>query len=93
MILATLDEFVKRMLDDAAIGGQEVMFSILEDGEYAAEIKNFGDFFKISEAIFNRECYPYTPSYFMRGFRQYNAKVSWTPDKFYATAHEVVKKI
>ena len=71
-----MDEFVKRMLDDAAIGGQEVMFSILEDGEYAAEIKNFGDFFKISEAIFNRECYPYTPSYFMRGFRQYNAKVS-----------------
>ena len=63
------------MLDDAAIGGQEVLFSIIDEGEYAAEIKTFNDLMKISGEIFNRQCYPYTPSYFMRGYRQYIAKV------------------
>ena len=62
------------MLDDAAIGGQEVLFSIIDESEYAAEIKNFIDLIKISGQIFNR-CYPYTPSYFMRGYLQYIAKV------------------
>ena len=80
--MATLSEFVKRMLDDAAIGGQEVLFSIID--EYAAEIKNFNDLIKISGQIFNRQCYPYTPSYFMRGYRQYIAKVIfvWTSSVF-----------
>ena len=72
--LATLSEFVKRMLDDAAIGGQEVLFSMIEQDEYAKEIRNFDDLSSINAAIFDRQCYPYTPSYFMRGYRQYVAK-------------------
>ena len=72
--LATLSDFVKRMLDDAAIGGQEVLFSMIEQDEFAKEICNFDDLSSINAAIFDRQCYPYTPSYFMRGYRQYVAK-------------------
>ena len=87
--LATINGFVKRMLDDAAISGEEVFYSVtctfkselfqvyfhlIEDNEFAINVSSFDKFMFANNAIFSRKCYPYTPSYFMKGFSTYVTK-------------------
>ena len=93
--LATINGFVKRMLDDAAISGEEVFlyrhlyilyrlyyiiiifqvyFHLIEDNEFAINVSSFDKYMFANNAIFSRKCYPYTPSYFMKGFTSYVTK-------------------
>lgn len=62
------------MIDDAAISGYEVYFHLINEAEYCEEITSFARLFEVNRAIFNRQCFPYTPSYYMKGFKQYISK-------------------
>ena len=47
---------------------------MIEDNEFAINVSSFDKYMFANNAIFSRKCYPYTPSYFMKGFTSYVTK-------------------
>ena len=54
----------------------QVYFHLIDDAEFGVSITSFNKLLQVNEAIFKRICYPFTPSYYMKGFKQFVTKVN-----------------